>query len=116
LISPPGETVKIEPSVVSVTVKVDRLGEREIIDVPVKVRNALGSSKFVIEPPFVRLNLKGAVSRLAGVIADSVTCWIDYREQDAAHPGRFGVHTTAPRRIEVSSVTPASVKVLVRTE
>ena len=108
--------VEIVPSQVKVLIEVERLGERSIKRVPLKVRNIPRGRKVVIDPLSVDVEVSGGMSAISGLEADSISAWANFHEYDITRGGRAPVHVDTPGRVNVEKITPAEVRLIVRRE
>jgi hypothetical protein len=88
--------IRIEPRLVTVRVEIEASTERTIEGVPVALPSAMAAS---LRPSLevVRVKLRGPVSRLAGLVPDSIVVMVD--PNGRASPGRVGLRVLLPQGI-----------------
>lgn len=114
LIQPDIYGITIIPSSVKVIIRVERLGERRIEQVPISVINIPRGREVVVDPLSVELELKGGISILTNLSPDSIRAWVDFKEFDVIGGRRTPVHVVSPERTEVVQITPSDVRLIVR--
>ncbi len=102
------------PSQVRVLVRVERLGERKIGRVPVKVINVQRGREIIVDPLTVDVVVSGGVSRISALEADSIKAWVDFRKYDRMKGNRAAVLVETPDRVDLVKVAPADVRLIVR--
>jgi YbbR-like protein len=103
--------LRIEPRVVTVRVEIEASSERTIENVPVGMPSALAGS---LRPSLevVRVRVRGPVSRLAGLLADSLVVIVN--PGGRASPGRVGLRVLLPQGI-TGEAEPDSVDLVRRS-
>ena len=77
----PGKGLAIEPLNVTLTVDVQRIGERRLTEVPVKVLNIPENLNVIVGPSTVALTVTGGEDYLLNLDDDVVEVFIDYQTQ-----------------------------------
>jgi hypothetical protein len=102
--------VRIEPRVVTVRVEIEASTERTIEDVPVGMPSNLAAN---LRPSveMVRVRVRGPVSRLAGLLPESLMVMVEPGRRAA--PGRVGLRVLLPQGI-TGAAEPDSVELVRR--
>ena len=114
LIIPTEKNVKMNLEQVKVVLRVERLGERELVAIPVKVITPPDDGTVYIEPPDIRATIRGSVSLLSDIETHQLKAWVDYSELDSKQPGWLPVHIEVPHGTELESITPSRIRVTIR--
>ncbi len=77
----PGKGLAIEPLNVTLTIDVQRIGERRLTEVPVKVLNIPENLNVIVGPSTVALTVTGGEDYLLNLDDDAVEVFIDYQTQ-----------------------------------
>lgn len=108
-----GFGVKMNPESVTIQVKVERLGERSIIGVPLKTINTPRRREIILEPGSVDIKVSGAISVLTSLLPEDLNVWVNYREFNPNRGGYVPVHVDSDAPIEFEHITPDTVKLIV---
>jgi len=106
--------ITLSPDWVKVMVYAERLGERRMNHVPIRVVNIPSGREVVVDPLATELELKGGISQLADLTIDSVKAFVDFKGFDMLRGGRTRVQVETPSGIELIRVTPPEVRLIVR--
>ena len=72
-----GSRVRLSPSAVRVTIPVDKLAEKTLRRVPVRVRGSIRGRTVILEPSVIDMRIKGPARKIAPIESDSVRVYID---------------------------------------
>jgi len=106
--------IKVEPESVKGSVRVERLGERKIERIPLIVINEPRGRQVVVDPLYVSVEVKGGISMLSELTPDSISAWVNFREYDMSEGGKAPVRLKLPEKVEVKSINPEEVRLIVR--
>lgn len=109
VIPPQGVNVNCTPSLVSVYVDIQKLGERSIGGIPVKLLHVPEGFQVHLEPDTVAVTVVGGTDRLASLSPRDFLTWVDYR--DIKSFGRSTVSIDLPPDVTLKHIHPKSVKV-----
>ena len=70
--------VTVDPSTVKALIRVERLGEKNLVSIPIKLLNVPIDRKCTIEPSTVDVKVIGAVSVISTITAKDITASADY--------------------------------------
>jgi len=101
---------------VFVKIRVERLGERALDGLPLTIRSAPIGKRLEIEPNAVKVQLNGPVSTIADLRLENLTAWIDWDENNPSKPGWLPVHVESEPGVEVKTITPSSVRAVLRKQ
>lgn len=111
LIPPEGASVSLEPSEVRVSVKVEKVRTKEILEVPVNVIHCLPDKPGYSEPASVNIKVKGAKSLLEDLSRENIMISVSARsEPDSARAPIPIVHL--PEGIELVELIPDTVRII----
>jgi len=106
--------ITLSPERVKVMVYAERLGERRMSHVPIRVVNIPSGREVVVDPMATEIELKGGISQLADLTVDSVKAFVDFKGFDLLREGRTRVQVETPTGTELISTTPSEVRLIVR--
>ncbi|NQT35222.1 YbbR-like domain-containing protein [bacterium] len=106
--------IEVIPPQVKVLIRVERLGERTIKRVPLKVTNVRRGYEVITDPVFVDVRVSGGISVIADLTPDSIGALVNSREYDVRQGEGAPVHLKVPERVEVKAVFPKNVRLIVR--
>ncbi|NOZ55334.1 MAG: hypothetical protein GXO73_00920 [Calditrichaeota bacterium] len=108
----PVPKTKMEPDRVVVEVVVEKLMEKRLEQVPVRVENPPAGMRGVTIPPTVALVVQGAVSVVSDVRQGDVVAFVDYNKPSKKDPTIYPVQVKTPKGVSVRSVSPDTVRVV----
>jgi len=114
LIQPPGYNLTIDPLEVLAVLRVERIGERELVDVSVNIKSQPAHGIAIIEPMNVKTLFKGSVSTLATLESNKIKAWVDCAEITDESQDWLTVHVEVPEGAELSSIIPSRLRVTIR--
>ncbi|MDP8240613.1 MAG: hypothetical protein P9X24_16095 [Candidatus Hatepunaea meridiana] len=105
---------RIIPLQVKALIRVERLGESKINQVPIRVINTPRGREVVIDPVSVDVEVTGGISNISNINADSIRAWVDFREYNMTKGGRAPVHIETSLNVGVRGITPENVRLIIR--
>ena len=114
LIIPDIYGIKVVPPHVKVLIRVERLGERTIKQVPLKVINVRRGYEVVVDPVFVDVRVSGGISVISDLTPDSIKAWVNSREYDMRQGEGAPVHLKLPEEVEAKDIFPKNARLIVR--
>lgn len=114
LIKPDILNTTIYPEQVEALVKVERIGEQQIIGIAVEVENSPSYRTILVEPGSVDLKLSGAVSLLTALEKDQIKAKVDYLQYNPHLRNRIPVRVDVGPGIIVEEISPVDVRLIVR--
>ncbi len=106
--------VTVTPTKINALVRVERLGERTIIGVPIKVTNSPRRRRITLQPSSVDIKITGGVSVIAELTLNDLTASVDYNDY---HPGRGNsvkINITSSKPVDIVRFDPEEVNLIVR--
>ncbi len=116
LVIPSVYGISVEPTKVKALIKIERIGEKEIIGVPIEVRNKPGDRVVLVEPASVDVNISGAISVISKLEKDDLNAWIDYRDYNPRRSNQVPIRLYIEKEVEVGSLLPENVRLIVRRQ
>lgn len=98
---------------VKALIKVDRLGERTISGVAVKLKFPPENRNIVLEPSIVDVHLSGPVSILADIEPDDLSAWVDFRQFHPLQSNRMPVEVESDVRVRILRTVPKDVRLII---
>ncbi|MBT3231177.1 MAG: YbbR-like domain-containing protein [Calditrichaeota bacterium] len=116
LVLPSAYGATIEPSKVKALLRIERIGEKEIIGVAIEVRNKPRDRIVLVEPASVDVNISGAISIISKLEKDDLDAWIDYRDYNPRRSNQVPIRLFIEPEVEVGSLLPENVRLIVRRQ
>jgi hypothetical protein len=91
---------------VSVNIYIQKLGERILADIPIKIINTPENSDIIIIPSSLSLVVKGGVDRLAKITPDDINAYIDYKKEWRPERKDYAVVIETPKDISFLESKP----------
>lgn len=116
LINPSSQFIKFQETETKIKIHVQKLMEKEISRVPVRVYNLPEGMRAVVIPPYLNLTLEGGVQVLSNVTENNIIAYIDYarpkKENEIGHPAII----KTPPEVMYRDVNPKTFKLLVEKD
>ncbi len=106
--------ISVIPEKVSALVRIERLGERTVVNVPIKIKNPPSRRIVVIQPSSIDVSINGGVSVIAELTKDDINVWVEYNDFHQSVGGRVKVYLDSAKPIEIIKYEPEEVKLIVR--
>jgi len=106
--------ITVIPEFVTTLLKVERLSEKKINDVPIQVRYNPLDGVIILDPNTVDVRISGAVSVLSNMKPGDLVVWVDYREFHPRKSMSVPVHVEAAIPIDVLNFMPQEVNLILR--
>ncbi len=114
LIIPDVYGIKVIPQHVKVLIRVERLGERTIKQVPLEIINVRRGYEVVVDPVYVDVRVSGGISVISDLTPDSIRAWVNSLEYDMRQGEGAPVHLKVPEKVEAKAVFPKNVRLIMR--
>ena len=113
LIAPKQKKITMLTNRIQFSVDIQKLMEKRVTGVPVKVRNVPSSIKIIVIPSHLSLTLEGGVELLANITEKDITAYIDYRRKRMPNEIGHPAYIETPPGIRTRDVTPQKFKLAV---
>ncbi len=114
LLIPNDKGVHVNFDKITVTLHIERLGERELAGIPLRVEHQPQDGKAHIEPTNVKVTFKGSVSTLAQLEVKDINAWVNCAEFEPSRPGWLPVHVETPIGTGLTGINPPRIRVTIR--
>ncbi|MCF7810653.1 hypothetical protein K9N50_06660 [bacterium] len=99
---------------VKVIIHAEKLGERRMQQVSIKVVNIPSGREVVVDPLTAEIELKGGITQLSDLSVDSISAFVDFKGFDILRGGKTRIQVETPPGIELLKTTPPEVRLIVR--
>lgn len=106
--------ISVVPDKVNALIRIERLGERTIIGVPIKVKNAPPNREITLQPSSVDIKITGGVSVIAELTLDDLTASVDFNRYRPDRGNGVKVIITSSKPIDIVRSEPEDVFFIVR--
>jgi hypothetical protein len=106
--------ISLSTELVKVIVYAEKLGERRMSQVPIKVINIPSGREVVVDPMTAEIELKGGITQLSDLSINSVKAFVDFKGFDMLGGGKTHVQVETPPGVELTDITPPEVRLIVR--
>jgi len=106
--------VTVAPQQVTVAVKVEKIAERVLTGLPVRVAGRFAGQQAIVEPAMVDLKVTGAAGALNELTAADLDVFVDLADFEPARSGLIKVKAATESPLEVVQITPPSVRLILR--
>jgi len=114
LVKPNIYNVKLTPLQVKASVRIERIGEKIIAGITIKVKNVPGNRVVLVEPGSIEIQINGAISIIAGIDKDDIEAWVDYRDYNKLRSNRIPVRLGIKAKVDIIRTVPEDVRLIVR--
>ena len=114
LIEPDPGLITMEPKQVKASFDIQRLVERIVYDIPVRIVNYPDNLMVEAIPPFLALRIKGGEKIVAGISAKDIQVQIDYARNFRADKEEYSALITTPNFISWTESIPQTFKLKVK--
>jgi hypothetical protein len=111
LVLPGGNLIHSDATTVRTTVKVDKIIEKQLTEVPVNVVNCLPDKPGRAEPPTINLTIRGAKSLLADLNRDNLMVSVSAQEP-LTSSGVLTPMVYLPESVQLIEMTPDTVRII----
>ena len=108
--------ITVEPTEVKALVRIERIGEKKVIGIPIEVRNNPADRIVLVEPASVDVSISGAISIISSLEKDDLDAWIDYRDYNPRRSNQVPIRLFIEPEVEVGSLMPENVRLIVRRQ
>lgn len=105
---------RIEPKVVTASVHIEKIGERKIKGIAVKVKNQPANRDIILEPGTVDVLISGAITVISDFKNEDLAATADYRSYNPRRSHRVQVKLEVNSTIDVIEILPKDVRMIVR--
>ncbi|MCL5268047.1 MAG: hypothetical protein M1469_08085 [Bacteroidetes bacterium] len=99
---------------VDVSVSVQQIAEDTYKDIPIKILNNSDSANILLLPPTVDVTLRGGITTMSEISADSLSVTVNYDDLIHSSSSRVQPEVKAPPTLQVIFVKPDSVEFVIR--
>jgi YbbR domain-containing protein len=100
------KNIQFRQTEVTVSLDVQRLGEIELDNLPVRLVNVPSNLNLIVQPSTFSIKVRGGVDFLAKLSRDSVQGFIDYRSEELLYHPQPRLTIMVPHDISWSQITP----------
>ncbi|MFH0765895.1 MAG: CdaR family protein [Calditrichota bacterium] len=101
---------------VNALINVERLVERPLVGIPVKVKNLPPGRETTLEPSVIDVQISGPFGLVGEATIDEVDAWVDYNEYLPLKSNRVPVHAQIESPLEVSQISPQELRLTIRRQ
>lgn len=112
LIPPKQKKITMLTKRVQFHANIQKLMEKRITGIPVKVRNVPPEIKVIVIPSHLSLTLEGGVEQLANITEKDITAYIDYNRKRKSTETGHPAYIETPPGIRTRDVTPQKFKLV----
>ena len=114
LSTPLPELLNINPSEIDVQFEIERIVERVVYDIPVRINNVPDNLKVEPTPPFLSLRIKGGEKIIEQVTNEDILAEIDFSTQYKQEQTEYPVSIKTPSEVSWLESSPKTFKLTVK--
>jgi len=107
------ESIRCSATSVKYAIEIQRLGERSLEGIPVRLENAPPESRITVMPSTVTLRLQGGTDLLARLMPEDLSVVVDYNDRTRYPNKRIPALIRIPKDIHFSDVQPKFFELVV---
>ncbi|MFC2149983.1 YbbR-like domain-containing protein [Calditrichota bacterium] len=116
ILPPASSGVLVSPSEVRLKIQIEKIGQRKLIGIPVTVVNVPRGREVIVDPIAAEIQLTGGVSVIGGIAQSDINAWVDFRKMDIARGSKTPVMIDPMDGVEIISIEPEEVRLIVRRQ
>lgn len=113
LVSFSDERITVTKRKVNFFADIQKLYEKKITDIPVKVINVPSRVKVTVVPSSLDLTVQGGIDLVTGLTKDDILAYIDYRRSRSTNGESYLATIVTPKEIRFTEVFPKSFKLII---